>query len=164
MYAGRISKEKDLDTLADAYIRLYQEHPNVILSLVGDGPYIGELKKKLPRESAIFTGFLSGDALTRAYASSDVFVFPSTTDTFGNVILEAQASGLPAIVSDQGGPRELVQNGVTGFITKGKNSDDLFQAMKKIVMDAELRKSMSEVARERMKERSWEVAFDKFWN
>lgn len=164
LYAGRVSKEKDLDTLTEAYMRLFEEHPNVLLSVVGDGPYLGEMKKKLPKNAAIFTGFLSGDALTRAYASSDVFVFPSTTDTFGNVILEAQASGLPAIVSDEGGPRELVQHGVTGFVTKAKNPEDLYLAMKKFVVDQSLRQQMSQTARARMRERSWDAAFETFWN
>jgi glycosyltransferase involved in cell wall biosynthesis len=164
LYAGRVSKEKDLDTLVEAFLKLHSEHPETMLLLVGDGPYLEELKQRLPRTAVIFTGFLSGDVLTRAYASADVFVFPSTTDTFGNVILEAQASGLPTIVSDQGGPRELVQNGETGFITRGKDSDDLYAAMKKFVRDRTLIERMSRTAREKMSARTWDVAFKDFWN
>src|SRR5207302_3419988 len=83
---------------------------------VGDGPYLKDLRQLLP--DAAFTGYLAGLDLARAYASSDVFLFPSTTDTFGNVILEALASGVPCVVSDQGGPKDLVVHGITGFITR----------------------------------------------
>lgn len=164
LYAGRISREKDLDVLVDAYLRLHRQHPETLLSFVGDGPYLAELKKRLPKGAAICTGFLSGEALARAYASADVFVFPSTTDTFGNVVLEAQASGLPAIVTDQGGPRELVQHGETGFVTPARNTDALFEAMRRLVVDTPLRERMSHAARQRMSERTWEKAFHDFWS
>ena len=104
LYVGRISREKDLDLLADAYRRLRKEGLPVQLFVVGHGPYSEALAKSLPE--AFFTGYLSGTELATAYASADVFVFPSTTDTFGNVILEAQACGLPVVVSDSGGPKE----------------------------------------------------------
>src|SRR3954469_23986101 len=106
LYVGRVSREKDLDVLADAYRQLRKEGVQVQLFVVGHGPYSEALAKSLP--DAFFTGYLRGTELARAYASADVFVFPSTTDTFGNVILEAQASGLPVVVSDSGGPKELV--------------------------------------------------------
>ncbi len=164
LYAGRISREKDLDILVDAYLRLHKDHPQTLLSFVGDGPYLADLKKQIPRGSAIYTGFLSGEALARAYASADVFVFPSSTDTFGNVVLEAQASGLPAIVSDQGGPRELIKHGETGFVTRAKDTDALFEAMHRLVIDSSLRQQMSEAARQHMMKRSWKKAFEDFWN
>lgn len=164
LYVGRISKEKDLDILLEAYLRLHREHPDTLLSLVGDGPYFAELRQRLPKSSAVFTGFLSGESLAKAYASADIFVFPSTTDTFGNVILEAQASGLPAIVSDRGGPRELIREGETGFVTLAKNVDELFERMKRLTLDGALRRRMSEAARRCMNERTWEKAFDHFWS
>ncbi|MBI4025674.1 MAG: glycosyltransferase [Verrucomicrobia bacterium] len=163
LYVGRISREKDLDILADAFLRLLREQPDALLSLIGDGPYLGELKKRLPKASTVFTGFLSGEALARAYASADVFVFPSTTDTFGNVVLEAQASGLPAIVSDLGGPRELINDGETGYVTQAKNADSLLDAMRRLAADADLRRAMSRAARQRMSQRTWEKAFEDFW-
>ncbi len=164
LYVGRISKEKDLDVLADAWQRLHAEHPETILSLVGDGPYLNEWKSRMPKGSTICTGFLSGEALTRAYASADVFIFPSTTDTFGNVVLEAQASGLPAIVSDKGGPRELVKHGETGFVTEARSADALYKAMHNLVTNRPLLKQMSEAARKRMSERTWEKASQDFWS
>ena len=163
LYVGRVSREKDLETLVEAFVRLHREHPRTLLSVVGDGPYLPDLKKQLPKGSAIFTGFLSGEALARAYASADVFVFPSTTDTFGNVVLEAQASGLPAIVADTGGPRELIEHGVTGLVTQSKNAQSLFDAMRQLAVDASLRRRMSATARQRMSERTWERAFNDFW-
>src|SRR5581483_979549 len=96
LYVGRISKEKDLDVLAASYRKLRERNPRARLVLVGDGPYSKELRETLP--DAIFTGYLTGLDLAKAFASADVFVFPSTTDTFGNVVLEALASGLPTVV------------------------------------------------------------------
>jgi glycosyltransferase involved in cell wall biosynthesis len=107
LYAGRISKEKKIDLVAETARRLHAEGIRARALIVGHGPYADELRGRFPE--AIFTGYLSGLDLAAAYASADVFVFPSTTDTFGNVILEAQACGLPCVVSDQGGPRELVR-------------------------------------------------------
>ena len=106
LFVGRISKEKNLDTLVASTRKLADWKLAVRPLFVGDGPYLSEMKRLLP--DALFTGYLRGEELADAYASADFFVFPSTTDTFGNVVLEAQASGLPVIVSDVGGPRDLV--------------------------------------------------------
>jgi glycosyltransferase involved in cell wall biosynthesis len=163
LYVGRVSKEKDLETLAEAYEQLHREHPEVLLSVVGEGPYLTEFRRRLPKGSAVFTGFLSGEALQRAYASADIFVFPSSTDTFGNVVLEAQASGLPAIVSDRGGPRELIEHGVSGLITRAKDAASLLDAMRQFVRDPSMRERMGATARGHMGERSWERAFQDFW-
>ncbi len=106
LYVGRISKEKNLAFLAEIWRKVEQAIPSVSLCFVGEGPYRSELQKLIPQ--AIFTAGLSGEALAKAYASADLFVFPSTTDTFGNVVLEALASGLPVIASTIGGPAELL--------------------------------------------------------
>ena len=116
LFVGRISKEKNLDTLVASTRRLAEWKSPARPLFIGDGPYLAEIKRLLP--DALFTGYLRGEELAGAYASADFFVFPSTTDTFGNVVLEAQASGLPVIVSDVGGPRDLVQHGRDGLITK----------------------------------------------
>src|SRR5207302_649852 len=105
----------------------------------------------------------AGEELATAYASADVFLFPSTTDTFGNVVIEAQASGLPVIVSDLGGPKELVEHGVTGLVTKGNDAADFAAAIRLIVQDAELRARMSVAARQSVIDRSWPAAFQRFW-
>lgn len=161
LYAGRVSKEKKLDLFAAAIQRLRKAGVPARGLVVGHGPYADELRKIFPE--AIFTGYLRGEELATAYASADAFVFPSTTDTFGNVILEAQASGLPCIVSDQGGPRELVTDGEDGFITRGGDLNALCEAVKTLCTNPELRHSMSLASRRRVENRSWPNAAQKFW-
>ena len=143
LYVGRISREKDLDLLADAYRRLRKEGLPVRLFVVGHGPYSEALAKSLP--DAFFTGYLRGTELATAYASADIFVFPSTTDTFGNVILEAQASGLPVVVSDSGGPKELVAHKANGLITRSHNVEDFTDAIRALVTDQTLREAHGEL-------------------
>lgn len=161
LYVGRVSKEKDLDVLAAAYKKLRAEKAPVQFVLVGDGPYLKDLKTQLP--DACCTGYLAGLELAKAYASADIFLFPSTTDTFGNVVIEALASGLPAVVSDQGGPCELIQNGVTGFVTKSLDVGDFADAARRLVTDCKLRETMRRNARKAVQDRDWSEAFDKFW-
>src|SRR5438094_8478488 len=161
LYVGRISREKDLDLLADAYRRLRKEGLPVQLFVVGHGPYSEALAKSLP--GAFFTGYLRGKELATAYASADVFVFPSTTDTFGNVILEAQASGLTVVGSDSGGPKELVENHVNGLVTKSHDIEAFTRAIRALVTNRALRERMANSARESVTDRSWPRAFAKFW-
>ncbi len=161
LYVGRISREKDLDLLAAAYRRLRDEGLPVQLFVVGHGPYSEAFAKSLPE--AFFTGYLRGKELAAAYASADVFVFPSTTDTFGNVILEAQASGLPVVVSDSGGPKELVEHEANGLITKSHDVKDFTRAVRALVTNPALRKRMAKSARDSVTDRSWPIAFSKFW-
>ena len=162
LYVGRVSREKDLDLLATAYQRLRDEGLPIQLFIVGHGPYSEALAKSLPE--AFFTGYLTGSELATAYASADVFVFPSTTDTFGNVIIEAQASGVPVVVSDAGGPKELVQESETGLITKSRDVDDLARAIRTLVVDPALRERMGQRARQSVIDRTWPAAFRKFWS
>jgi glycosyltransferase involved in cell wall biosynthesis len=161
LYVGRVSREKDLDLLATAYRRLRNEGLPIQLFVVGHGPYAEALAKSLPE--AFFTGYLEGTELATAYASADIFVFPSTTDTFGNVILEAQASGLPVVVSDSGGPKELVANGTNGLVTKSHDIGDFTRAIRALVSDPALRNRMAKSARSSVTDRSWPNAFAKFW-
>ena len=161
LYAGRVSKEKKLDLFTAAVRKLKADGLPVRGLVIGHGPYSEEFEKSFPE--AIFTGYLSGEELARAYASADIFVFPSTTDTFGNVILEAQAAGLPCVVSDQGGPRELVADGRDGFITRGGDLTELGEAVRKLCADQNLRRTMGAAARARVEDRSWPLAARKFW-
>jgi glycosyltransferase involved in cell wall biosynthesis/predicted metal-dependent phosphoesterase TrpH len=161
LYVGRISREKDLDFLATAYTRLRKEGLPIQLFVVGHGPYAEALAKSLPE--AFFTGYLRGTELATAYASSDIFVFPSTTDTFGNVILEAQASGLPVVVSDSGGPKELVDDMTNGLITRSHDIEDFMRAIRSLVSNPALRQRMAKSARSSVTDRSWPNAFAKFW-
>ncbi len=158
IYVGRVSVEKDLQTLAEAYKKLHQTKSQVHLIIVGDGPYLNEIKQQLDGYPVIYTGFLEGQDLTRAYASADVKVFPSTTDTWGNSPLEAQASGLPVIVSDKGGPQELIEEGITGYRVRGKDVDSLVEAMMKL-MDDRTRVRMGQKARQFIEENNIEEPF-----
>lgn len=108
---------------------------------------VKELEGMLKGYPAVFTGFLGGPDLQAACASSDVFVFPSTTDTFGNVVLEAQASGIPVIVSDEGGPRELMRRGETGVAVPGNDRDALVRAMRLFLENPALARDMGRKAR-----------------
>jgi glycosyltransferase involved in cell wall biosynthesis len=162
LYVGRVSREKDLDVLANAYRQLRAEQLPVQLYVVGDGPYSQALAENLPE--ACFTGYLRGNDLAAAYASADVFVFPSTTDTFGNVIIEAQASGVPVVVSDSGGPKELVQDEANGLVTKSHDVADFTRAIRTLVRDPELRRQMGHHARESVVDRTWPSAFQRFWD
>lgn len=164
LYTGRVSKEKNMPLLADAFKRLCAAGNDLQLIVVGDGPYLPEMKAELEGYPCTFTGFLTGQDLARSYASADLFVFPSTTDTFGNVILEAQASGLPVVVTDAGGPRENILPGKTGVIVPGNDMESLVEAIRGLV-DQPLRlKQMGKAAREYMETRSFEAAFLEHWN
>lgn len=132
LYVGRISKEKDIPLLTDVYRELQKLRPKLHLAVVGDGPYLEEMRTSLDGLPVTFTGYLTGQDLAQAYASSDIFIFPSTTDTFGNVVLEAQASGLPVIVSDQGGPKENLVPDETGFIIPAGETSAFVTAVLKL--------------------------------
>jgi glycosyltransferase involved in cell wall biosynthesis len=147
IYLGRVSLEKNLDLLADAYRRLVGEDPRAHLIFVGDGPYLEALRQRLADLPVTFTGALEGHELAQAIASADAKLFPSTTDTWGNAPLEAQASGLPVVVSDCGGPQELMQHGRTGLRIPGRDVEALYEAMVAL-MDDGLRREMGLAARE----------------
>jgi glycosyltransferase involved in cell wall biosynthesis len=147
LYVGRVSKEKNLQLLADAFIDITDAGYRSALIVVGDGAFRNELEHLLNGYPVLFTGFLSGDELSTIYASSDVFVFPSTTDTFGNVVLEAQSSGLPVIVSDEGGPKELMVDGKTGLVIKAHSKTALVDALTFFFRDKNNRAFMGSNAR-----------------
>lgn len=163
IYVGRISQEKNLALLAGAFRKVCENLRNVYLLVVGDGPYLDTMKRNLDGCPCVFTGYLQGDELQAAYASSDFFVFPSTTDTFGNVVMEAQASGLPVIVSDEGGPRENMIPGKTGMVVSGGDRTSLARAMTSLYTDETLRKDMGQAARAYMETRSFESAYMATW-
>lgn len=164
LYVGRISKEKDLPVLEQAFKELSRERKEVHLVVVGEGPYLGEMRRNLHGWPVSFTGYLHGSHLAEAYASADMFVFPSTTDTFGNVILEAQASGLPVVVSDSGGPQENMLPGETGMVVEGGNARALCQVLAELAGDPSLMRRMGQAARAYMEKRSFENAFLEHWH
>ncbi len=130
LYVGRVSREKSLELLSETFSELIDSGFDALLVIVGDGPYRQEMEARLKGYPAFFTGYLAGEELQDGYASADLFVFPSATDTFGNVILEAQSSGLPVIVSDAGGPKELMVDGETGMVFSAGSGAELAAAIR----------------------------------
>ncbi|MGE4296891.1 MAG: glycosyltransferase [Desulfovibrionaceae bacterium] len=163
LYVGRVSREKNLMVLEEAFRALHGVMP-LDLVVVGDGPYRATMERNLAGTPCLFTGYLSGEALAEAFASSDLFVFPSTTDTFGNVVLQAQASGLPVIVSNEGGPRENVIDRETGLVIPANDVAALANAIIELATDPARLRTMSRNARAAMEGRSFDRAFDRTWN
>jgi glycosyltransferase involved in cell wall biosynthesis len=136
LYTGRISKDKNLDFLIRVFNALRSQHQNINLLIIGDGPYLQELEKKhLLNERIIFTGPIDRDLLPEILSMADLFVFPSNTDTFGMSVLEAQACGIPALVSNMGGPQEIIIDQISGFVLP---ADDLKEWSTKISFFIEL--------------------------
>jgi glycosyltransferase involved in cell wall biosynthesis len=161
LYVGRISREKDLNLLAEIAGPLRKKAGPFTLAIVGEGPYRAELEKLLPE--AIFTGIMTGRELGIAYASADLFVFPSTTDTYGNVVVEAMAAGLPVAVSDVGGPRELVKSALMGSVLPARDAAAWIEGLAHMLAHlptAEERLALSKLAGS---ERRWDRAFARFW-
>lgn len=163
LYAGRVSREKSLHILAEAYERVLDSGMRARLVVVGDGPYREAMQEQLRETPAVFTGYLEGETLCSVYASSSVFVFPSATDTFGNVVLEAQASGLPVIVTDQGGPAENMRHGETGICVPANDANALANAMHALASDRHYRETLGHSARTYVEQRSFAEAFEKLY-
>jgi glycosyltransferase involved in cell wall biosynthesis len=161
LYVGRISKEKDLNLLAEIAPSLRERVGDFTLAIVGEGPYRAELEKLLP--GAIFTGILHGRELGVAYASSDLFVFPSTTDTYGNVVVEAMAAGLPVAVSDVGGPRELVKNSQMGRVLPARDASAWTEGLAQMLAKPPGPEERRTLAQQAGGERRWDRAFARFW-
>lgn len=159
-YVGRLTPEKNVRMLADlekalltAGIRDFR------FVIVGTGSERVWLEQQM--QAASFAGVLKGEALARAYANFDLFIFPSRTDTFGNVVLEAQASGVPAIVSDQGGPKFIIRDGKTGMVARSKS--EFLSATLSLISQPELHAQMREAARELACRASWDNVFKQVW-
>lgn len=133
LFVSRLVREKEPDTLLRLYKLIEAKRTDVAMVIVGDGPTRTYLEESMP--NAVFTGTLRGEDLSVAYASADIFVFPSTTETFGNVVLEALASGLPVVAAAKGGPVDIVQDGVTGALVEPQNEEAFYQQIIKLVDD-----------------------------
>jgi glycosyltransferase involved in cell wall biosynthesis/predicted metal-dependent phosphoesterase TrpH len=156
LYAGRLTSEKGVELLADAFLAARRLDPRMHLVLAGGGPEEEQLRARLG-EAATFLGWLADDDLARAYASADMFLFASRTDTFGQVILEAQASGLPVIAVNEGGPASLIEHGTTGLLARA-DSDALADALISLVRAPLLRERLSRAAFAAVRERTWEAS------
>jgi glycosyltransferase involved in cell wall biosynthesis/predicted metal-dependent phosphoesterase TrpH len=159
LYAGRITHEKGADLLAGAFLAARERDPRLHLVLAGDGPEREYLSERVG-EHASFLGWQRGADLARTYASADVFLFPSATDTFGQVILEAQASGLPVLAVAAGGPLELVRDGMTGLL-RDADPGQLADALLTLAGSAALRERLAVAALGAVRERTWERALQR---
>jgi glycosyltransferase involved in cell wall biosynthesis/predicted metal-dependent phosphoesterase TrpH len=154
MYAGRLTSEKGVELLADAFEAARRHDPRLHLVLAGGGPEEAGLRSRLGAH-ATFLGWLSGDQLPRAYASADAFMFASQTDTFGQVVLEAQASGLPIAAVGVGGPASLISDGDTGMLA-GPTAEELAAALLAIVWTPLLAQRLRTSALAAVRDRTWE--------
>ncbi len=157
-YVGRLSVEKNVALLPRLAVELQAMGVAVEFFIVGQGNEEESLKRKLPR--ATFAGVLRSEALAKAYAEMDVLVFPSHTDTFGNVVLEALASGVPAVVTPDGGPKFIVQDGVTGFVVEDAGFAGAVACLAK---DTELLRGVRAAARTYALGCSWDAVFDRVY-
>ncbi len=158
-FVSRLVREKGLDVYADVIQRLEEwDVPHRSL-VVGDGPARADLESRL--SNTVFTGFLEGDDLARAYASSDVFLFPSDTETFGNVTLEAMASGLPTICANAAGSRDLVDHEATGLLCPPGDTEAFARATQRLLLDGSLRRRMSTAAHRRAQRFTWDAILEK---
>lgn len=154
LYAGRQSNEKGADLLVDAFLAARQRDPRLHLVLAGGGPEEAALRDRLGGP-ATFLGWLQGDELARAYASADAFLFASQTDTFGQVILEAQASGLPVVAVAEGGPAGLIEQRRTGILCP-PTAQALASALTELAAAPDLRSALGSTAAAAVRSRTWE--------
>ncbi len=159
LYAGRISREKGSDLLIEAFLAARERDPRLHLVLAGGGPEEDQVRERLGAHGT-FLGWLEGEELGRVYASADAFVFPSQTDTFGQVILEAQASGLPVIALAAGGPRSLIDHRVSGILCEAA-PEPLADAIVELAATPLLRAQLSRGGLRSVRERTWERAMDR---
>jgi glycosyltransferase involved in cell wall biosynthesis len=168
LFVGRVSVEKNLPMLARAWrparARCAKGGVEARLIVVGDGPYKEAMERELAGGGAHFLGFRHGEDLARLYASADLFVFPSATDTLGQVVLEAQASGLPTLVSDRGGPQGLVRHGIGGLILPASGSCDWSDAIAALACDPARQAVMGAAALAGMDGCSIDASFQHFWS
>jgi glycosyltransferase involved in cell wall biosynthesis len=153
-YVGRIAREKNLLLLLDAWELLGTRRRNAQLVLVGRGPLEDEIRERAV-PGVHLAGVKHGDDLSVAYASADLFVFPSTTETFGNVLLEAMSSGLPSMVAAAGGVLEFAHHGENTWLVEPDSTDALIDGLERLLSDAQLRASLARGALATAQERSW---------
>ena len=159
LYAGRLSKEKNLDVLLRAFIRLAGEHPKARLVVTGDGPHRRALVRSIGRSPGItFTSWKRGEELAALFASADVFALPSSTETLSLVSLESMASGVPVLAMNAGGVRDIVEHERTGLLA---NSVQEFEwGLRRLVEDIPLRTRLGLNGRGYAEDKTWSHAFE----
>jgi len=155
LFVSRLVKTKEIDTLAKVYALFEKRNPDVKFVIVGQGPDEDELKERMP--NAIFTGKKTGRELAKIYASNDIFIFPSISETFGNVVLEALSSGLPVVTAAEGGPIDIVNDGVNGFHVTPKDPQAFYDKLDLLLNRPELYHSMRFEAIEYASGQNWDA-------
>ena len=158
-FVSRLVKEKGVDVFADAVRAVQAEGRLARVLVVGDGPEREAFERRVP--NGVFLGHTSGHELSTAYASSDVFLFPSETETFGNVTLEAQASGLAVIAADAAGSRDLVADGVTGVLCPARDTAAFTDALRSLCDDADARRRLGAAARDAAADYDWRAVLNR---
>ncbi|RLQ93978.1 glycosyltransferase family 4 protein [Falsibacillus albus] len=162
LYVGRISPEKDVETLKKIILTFPEKlRHKVHWLIVGDGPSKAQLETDLLNEPVTFTGYLEGEELAKVYASADLFVFPSASETFGNVVLEAMSSGLLVITSNRGGVTNIVSDGQNGFMCKEKDEHDFIRKIEMFLLREEKVEYLRYSARKYAELQSWSEIFEK---
>ena len=155
-YIGRISKEKDLERLNNVMVLVRNQVPGARLGIVGGGPHLQKLQESFDPSFTTFTGYLSGEELASAFASGDVFVFPSATETLGLVALESFASAVPVVGTNAGGIPFVIDEGKTGHLIPADGSDeDWAHAVIGLLQDPARREKMGAAARQEAEKYSW---------
>ncbi|MBD3280408.1 glycosyltransferase [Candidatus Dojkabacteria bacterium] len=152
-FVSRLVWVKELETLAGVYKEIMKRRDDVNFVIAGDGPQRDYLESEMPE--AFFLGKKRHEELPELYASSDIFIFPSISETFGNVVQEAMACGCPPIIAAAGGPKGIVQDGVTGLHAKPKDVEDFVKQINKLLDDDELRDEISRDDVEYAQQQSW---------
>jgi glycosyltransferase involved in cell wall biosynthesis len=163
LYCGRVSVEKNLPILVEAFKNVCGRRRDVALVVAGDGPNLGEMRAGLAGLPAYFLGYQDDGQLPGLYASADLLAFPSRTDTLGQVVMEAQACGLPALVAHEGGPKEVVADGTTGLVLPGGDAKRWAEAMVELLDDVPRRQRMGRAAAARAERFSLSRSFEAFW-
>ena len=156
LYVGRVAPEKRVEWLGD----VLEGVPDARLAVVGGGPGLEKLRARLEGTPTVFAGYLGGAELAKAYASSDVFAFPSANETFGNVVLEACASGLPVVTPDSGGVLDIVRHEENGLLFDAESRPGFVAAVRRLVDDPDLARRLGCQGRETALSRSWTAVLD----
>ncbi|WP_411953919.1 glycosyltransferase family 4 protein [Alkalibacillus sp. S2W] len=151
LFVGRLAPEKEIEKIR--HVLDYSDQ--FVLGIVGDGPHRGELEKYFAGTNTVFTGFLHGEELASAYASADVFVFPSTTETLGLVLSEAMAAGLPVVAAKSGPTEEQITDEKQGLLYDPSSNDDFVKTVRKLE-DESLRQRLSETAYADIQQMGWD--------
>jgi glycosyltransferase involved in cell wall biosynthesis len=159
-YIGRLAREKNLELLLDAWTSIRGRYPSARLVLVGQGPLEEEIAGR-GLAGVHLTGLLTGRDLAEAYASADVFAFPSVTETFGNVLLEAMASGLPVVAAAAGGVLEFVRHGRNSWLVQPNSADAMAEGVARLLDDVPMRRSLAEGGLATARSRGWDMVDDR---